>query len=129
MAARSTPLEGLRASVEASFLSGVLMLDNEPAVAFGLSRLSSGSFLDFRQRSCLWMLTSNQVFRRPKRFLRAVRAVLPALRAAGGDLENAIDIRYKGALRLAASCGFTFGKAFEYGQDRLLFVPVCLKRW
>lgn len=117
------PLSALIESVEASDGAWAAFFGEELGCLFGVSR---GPFLSFRAYP--WLLTSDVVERHPKVFLRACKIVLAGWVERYGTLEQAVDARYRVALRWAAHLGFEVDPPLPFGVAGLPFCRITLRR-
>lgn len=108
------PEQALSASMMASELSRVLLIQGEVAAVFGVRVLESGVAQP-------WALTTDTVERFPVSFVRASRQVLRELVTRYPVLVQCIDDRYKAALRWVELLGFRVFAPHRCGVEQLPF--------
>lgn len=103
----SGPLDALVSSLEASVEAWALYLGGELAALYGVADPQPESILGGPgPRGVVWALTGEACSRYPLAFVRASREMLDDLLQRWGSLHNAVDTRYRGALRWLDALGF-----------------------
>ncbi len=115
-ASRMTPLDALRASLEASPDPRAGLADGRVACIFGIGVRSVLS--DY---GVPWMLGSEDVVRHARRFLRGSRDYIAEMRNKYSRLENYVDARNVDAIKWLAWLGFTLEAPEPFGVERLPF--------
>lgn len=74
-----------------------------------------------------WLLTTGEVDKHPRPFLRACREVITEYRARYALMENMVDARYAKSLRWAKWLGFEVGAPEPYGFEGRDFCKITMK--
>lgn len=97
--------EAVRESVKVSVFAFTALHDGVPVCLFGLrpDGVMSG-------RARVWMLSTPEIFKTAREFIRASRTVINGLLELYPVLYNAVDARYPSAKRLLRFLGADFGR-------------------
>lgn len=123
-----TPLEALQASLSASERAWALVVGGEVAALWGVVPVGQGTLLTRPQLAVVWALTGRAVDRHRKLFVRLSRGVLSELLRLYPVLVNAVDARYRGALRWVRWLGAEVAPAVPFGALGLPFHPIRFRR-
>lgn len=123
-----SPFIALEASVAASALCLGVLIDSQPAAAFGVVVTQVDGALGPPLEGIAWALTGKAVDACPFGYLRHSRAAVKCLLDYCPVLHNQIDARYAKALRWAKWCGFTLGEPVGLPPYGLPFVRAELRR-
>jgi len=103
-------------SVEQSMDAWTALEGGKPIAMWGV-----GSPGLFDQTGRIWLLTCPDVERHRKQILRQSRAFVARARGMFLVLENVVDARYAGAVRLLRWLGFTVFPPQPYGPNDAMF--------
>lgn len=106
----------LELSVRLSYRAWFAAIDGEPAALVGVATTSLLS-----GKASPWLLGTSVIERKPKAFLRASRALFPALIDGARYLENYVDERNTLSQRWLEWLGFTLEPAEAWGSAGLPF--------
>jgi hypothetical protein len=120
---RADALEALLRSVRLSAYTVGIRFDGVLAALFGVVAVDGETLLGLPAIGCLWFLTGTACDTHPIALVRVAKATVPALHRASGfrELRNYLDVRYRGALRLAQAVGFEVLTTVPHGPHGLPF--------
>lgn len=115
-AAGHTPAQALQNALAASAEAWTGLADGKVLCMFGVAKLSI-----LGDMASPWMLSSEELPRHARAFLRVSRVVVARWRERYPHLVNFTDSRYKTAVRWLSWLGFTIHPAEPFGPDRVPF--------
>ena len=118
-----TPLTALVASIQASTHAYTASVDNVPHVMFGVVPMSLIS-----GHGVPWMLSSDEVEKRPLTFLRGSIQVVNEMTSHYEALANFVDARNQHSIKWLDWLGFEIGDPVDFGVFQLPFHPFSMGR-
>lgn len=106
--------EALSYGLQHSMRAWMIESDGAPLAAVGDSLASIGVGVP-------WMVTTTNISKNPRGFLRASRAILSDMLQRHAELRNYVDARNTDAIRWLGWLGFKMGEPVPYGVRRLPF--------
>lgn len=119
----SRPEAALARSLEVSQFAWTGLIENRPAVMFGVGQVSvlSGG-------ASAWLLGTREIEKIPRLFLTESRKWVRQMTDRYGRLFNYVDARNRRTIRWLAHLGASFGPARPYGMLGKPFVPFVIQR-
>jgi len=111
-----TPLEALEQSVALSPMPRALLINGQPAAAWGVEPIARLAGV-----GCSWLLGTDLVASHPMIFWRTCKAELERMLTVWRVVLNWIQFEYQASIRWARRLGFRVDEPRPFGPDGVLF--------
>lgn len=109
--------EALQFSFDQSKICWVIIIDDEPSVAFGIASMSALCY-----KGIPWLLSTDRLKQVSRQFVKQSKDYIEAMIEDFRVLENWVDGRNKKSMRWLKWCGFTIDKKpYPIGLDNEIF--------